>query len=60
MHVISKKSDYIIADEPTADLDSKSAKIVITLLKKLPVGVLIITHDYSLINSEDKVIKVGS
>ena len=57
---ISKKSDYIIADEPTADLDSKSAKIVITLLKKLPVGVLIITHDYSLINSEDKVIKVGS
>lgn len=56
---IAKRAKFIIADEPTADLDQISAKQVISLLRKQNAGLLVITHDYSLINSTDRVLTLG-
>jgi len=48
----------LIADEPTADLDQKSAEIVMGLIRKLKCGVIVITHDESLIEKDDEIIRI--
>ena len=49
----------LIADEPTADLDSASALKVISTLRAQDCAVIIITHDESLIKSGDKVVRIS-
>ena len=50
----------IVADEPTANLDSKNKAIVMTLLKNLcrerNVAVVLVTHDRSLVSWADRVL----
>ncbi|EMN1418731.1 ABC transporter ATP-binding protein [Klebsiella aerogenes] len=50
----------IVADEPTANLDSKNKVIVMTLLKNLcrerNVAVVLVTHDRSLVSWADRVL----
>jgi putative ABC transport system ATP-binding protein len=52
----------ILADEPTASLDSKSAKEVVNLLKTLAVehgtAVLLVTHDQKLFDIADRVMQL--
>ena len=48
----------LIADEPTADLDEVSAAKVMNTLRQLTCGVIVITHDLSLLNKEDKVRRI--
>jgi len=51
----------IFADEPTGNLDSKSGKNVIEILKKLNKDnktIVIITHDQSISNQANKIIKM--
>lgn len=40
---------FIIADEPTSDLDLLSQKAVLDILKKLNIGLLLITHDFGVV-----------
>ncbi len=46
----------LFADEPTGNLDSKSAKRVFDLLRTLDMTVVVVTHNKSLISSKDRVI----
>lgn len=57
---VAKKADFIIADEPTADLDSLSAIKVMALLRQQDSGLIVITHDYGILQTDDQVIKVGN
>ncbi|MEN9698540.1 MAG: hypothetical protein RL448_495 [Actinomycetota bacterium] len=57
---VAKKADFIIADEPTADLDSVSAIRIMALLRQQASGLVVITHDYSILQTDDQVIKVGN
>jgi putative ABC transport system ATP-binding protein len=53
-----KAPKFIIADEPTADLDTDSALLIMQALRKRTDNgaiVLFITHDSSLINDDDLV-----
>lgn len=50
------KPEFIFADEPTGNLDSKNSKIVFDLLRKLDATVIVATHDISRILPSDKVI----
>lgn len=45
---IAKDSPIILADEPTGNLDSKTAKDVLDLIKEMSVGklVIMVTHNY--------------
>ena len=43
--VLSMSPDYLVLDEPTAGLDPKSRRELITLLKKLPQSLILATHD---------------
>ena len=47
----------LIADEPTADLDSESSRIVMETLRSLECGLIVITHDLSLLKPEDEVVR---
>lgn len=49
---------YIFADEPTGNLDSKNSQIVFELLRELDATVIVATHDYSRIQSTDRVISL--
>ncbi len=57
-----KKPLLIVADEPTANLDSKNASIILEYMKKLSSGlnitVIISTHDLNIINQVEKKIKI--
>ena len=55
---LSRKPELLIADEPTADLDSESAQKVIRALRNLDCGVIIITHDVSMLESGDEIVRV--
>ena len=50
--------EYIFADEPTGNLDSKNSQIVFNLLHELNATVVVATHDLSYILENDRVIKL--
>ncbi|WP_349305560.1 ATP-binding cassette domain-containing protein [Bacillus sp. FJAT-49736] len=54
--------DWILADEPTGNLDSESSKIVFELLKRLNkekgLGIIFITHDPELAKQTDRIIEI--
>ncbi|MEK5391152.1 ATP-binding cassette domain-containing protein [Margalitia sp. FSL K6-0131] len=54
--------DWILADEPTGNLDSESSKIVFDLLKRLNkeqgLGIILITHDPDLAKQTDRIIEI--
>ena len=53
--------DYIIADEPTGNLDSKNAKIIIELFSKLVKEgktIIMVTHSEDLAKSADRIIRM--
>ncbi|MHA2295359.1 MAG: ABC transporter ATP-binding protein [Candidatus Hodarchaeales archaeon] len=57
---LSKHPKLLLADEPTGNLDSKSAKNIMRLLKKLNdnegVSIVIVTHNPSIANVADRII----
>ena len=56
------KPDLILADEPTASLDSKRAESVVKILKNLAkeedVSIVMVTHDVRLVDFCDRVFKI--
>ena len=56
------KPKIIFADEPTGNLDSKSERIVIDLLKNLAekyeTSILMVTHNEDLVKDADRVIRL--
>lgn len=56
---ISHEPEIILADEPTAELDSTSAKIVVNMFKNLVlehnIAVLMTTHDVEMMTVADKI-----
>ncbi|MGM0442086.1 MAG: ABC transporter ATP-binding protein [Elusimicrobiota bacterium] len=52
------KPDFILADEPTGNLDSKNSKMVVKLLENLKseseVGIILATHEHNLTGKDDK------
>ena len=50
---LAKNTDIIIADEPTANLDSETGKQIIELLSKISKNklILLVTHDYEEVES---------
>ncbi|ENZ00433.1 ABC transporter ATP-binding protein [Clostridium thermobutyricum] len=59
---LSNKPDVILADEPTGNLDSKTSKEIISLLKysckKYNQTLIMITHDISITDEVDRIIKI--
>ena len=55
---LSRKPKLLIADEPTADLDKESASRVMTTLRSLNCGVIVITHDLDLLQSQDQIVRI--
>ena len=54
--------EYIIADEPTGELDEENAKRVVQLFRKEAErgkGILLITHDKSVGESADRIYRMG-
>ncbi len=49
---------YLFADEPTGNLDSKNSDIVFDLLRKIEATVIVATHDLSRIEHNDRVISL--
>jgi len=47
---------YIFADEPTGNLDSKNSKIIFDILRDLNATVLVVTHDKSYIQDSDNLL----
>jgi lipoprotein-releasing system ATP-binding protein len=52
------KPEFIFADEPTGNLDSKNSQMVFDLLRALDATVIVATHDLSRILPSDRVIKL--
>lgn len=52
------RPEFIFADEPTGNLDSKNSKIVFDLLRELDATVIVATHALSRILPSDRVIKL--
>jgi len=52
------RPEFIFADEPTGNLDSKNSKMVFDLLRELDATVIVATHDLSRILPSDRVIKL--
>ena len=50
--------EYIFADEPTGNLDSKNSQVVFELLRGLDATVIVATHDLSRILPEDRIIQL--
>ena len=55
---IINEPKYLFADEPTGNLDSKNSKIIFELLRNIDATVLVVTHDKSLIEKEDRVLEM--
>jgi len=52
------RPEFIFADEPTGNLDSKNSQMVFDLLRGLDATVIVATHDLSRILPSDRVIKL--
>jgi ABC-type lipoprotein export system ATPase subunit len=50
--------EYIFADEPTGNLDTKNSKIVFEILRDIDTTVIVATHDKSMIKKSDKIISL--
>jgi putative ABC transport system ATP-binding protein len=59
---LANNPHVILADEPTAALDSKRAAVVMTLLRRVAaeqeVAVLVVTHDEKIFGSFDRVVRL--
>ena len=59
---LANNPDILLADEPTGNLDSKTAEIVfdqfISLAREKNTGVLLATHNLKLSERSDRVIKI--
>ena len=59
---LANEPQIILADEPTGNLDSKSGKEIMELLKRLNkergVTLLIITHDSSIARNAERIVKI--
>lgn len=59
---LANKPKVILADEPTAALDTENGKNVMSLLKKLAVGsqsaILVVTHDHRMVEGFDRTFEV--
>ncbi len=55
---IINEPKYLFADEPTGNLDSKNSKIIFDILRNIDATVLVVTHDKSLIEKEDRVLEM--
>lgn len=60
---LANKPKVILADEPTAALDTENGKNVMTLLKKLAVenrsAILVVTHDHRMVEGFDRIFRVS-
>ena len=60
---LANKPKVILADEPTAALDTENGKNVMTLLKKLAVdnhsAILVVTHDHRMVEGFDRIFHVN-
>jgi ABC-type transport system involved in cytochrome bd biosynthesis fused ATPase/permease subunit len=56
---IAHKPELLVADEPTADLDRTSATKVMSTLRSLNCGVIVITHDQDIYNEKDDVLRIS-
>lgn len=60
---LANKPKVILADEPTAALDTVNGKNVMALLKKLAVGnnsaILVVTHDHRMVEGFDRIFHVS-
>lgn len=59
---LANRPKVILADEPTAALDTENGKNVMTLLKKLAVenhsAILVVTHDHRMVEGFDRIFEV--
>lgn len=61
VHLMLKKCDVILADEPTGSLDEENADMVMNilhLLNQTGKTVVLVTHSEKIIKSESRVIKL--
>ena len=60
---LANKPKVILADEPTAALDTENGKNVMSLLKSLAVenhsAILVITHDHRMVEGFDRIFQVN-
>lgn len=60
---LANKPRVILADEPTAALDTENGKNVMALLKKLAVenysAILVVTHDHRMVEGFDRIFQVN-
>ncbi|MFA7406034.1 MAG: ATP-binding cassette domain-containing protein, partial [Pelobacteraceae bacterium] len=60
---LANKPKVILADEPTAALDTENGKNVMMLLKKLAVenhsAILVVTHDHRMVEGFDRIFHVS-
>jgi len=60
---LANKPRVILADEPTAALDTENGKNVMTLLKKLALenhsAILVVTHDHRMVEGFDRIFQVS-
>jgi putative ABC transport system ATP-binding protein len=59
---LANRPKVILADEPTAALDTENGRNVMTLLKKLAVenhsAILVVTHDHRMVEGFDRIFEV--
>ena len=62
LRAIFNEPNFLLADEPTGDLDSKNAQIIVDLLlscqKEFDMGLIICSHDKAVYERMDKVLKL--
>ncbi|NLZ24463.1 ATP-binding cassette domain-containing protein [Candidatus Dojkabacteria bacterium] len=54
---LANKPDFLVADEPTGNLDSENAMQILEILKTINKGgttVMVISHDFNLLNGSNK------
>jgi putative ABC transport system ATP-binding protein len=59
---LANRPKVILADEPTAPLDTENGKNVMTLMKRLAMenhsAILVVTHDYRMVEGFDRIFEV--
>ena len=62
LRALVMKTPYILADEPTGNLDPKNSKLIIEILeefrKMFGATIIIVSHNYSDIPNNSKVIEI--